>query len=63
MNDIIVLSACIFGMVVVFAAVMRPSAPDPEDPDEAPEALGESIAGLLGVIVFAAIGVLYVLLL
>ena len=62
MNDIIVLSACIFGMVVVFAAVMRPSAPAPETPDEAPEALGESMAGLLGVIVFAIIGIAYVIL-
>ena len=62
MNDIIVLSACIFGMAVIFAAVMRPNAPDPENPDEAPEALGESMAGLLGVIVFAIIGIAYVIL-
>ena len=62
MNDMIVLSVCIFGMIVVFGAIMRPGAPDPENPDEAPEALGESMAGLLGVIVFAIIGIAYVIL-
>jgi len=61
-DDVIVLTVCPLCMAVIFAAVMRPNAPDPENHDEAPEALGESAAGLLGVVIFATIGVAYILL-
>lgn len=58
-----IVGACMAMMLLLFGAVSRPGGPDPEDPDEAAQALGEGMAGLFGVLLLAAIAIGAVLLL
>ena len=61
--DLAILLACIIGLLVLWAAVNRPGGPDPENPQEATQALGEGMAGLFGVLLLAVIAIGAVLLL
>jgi hypothetical protein len=54
------------GMAVIaiigWLVCWRPNAPDPNDPDEAPEAMGEGMAGLLAVLMVTVGIIVWVLL-
>lgn len=60
--DLIVVGACALGIIVIWAWAARPGGPDPENPDDAPQALGEGMAGLFGVLLLAVLAVAAVLL-
>jgi hypothetical protein len=58
--DGIIVWLCIGGIALVGLMVFRPGAPDPTDPQQAPDAIREGYGGILGVALLAVIALVAV---